>query len=284
MRWLLREGKGCLFKATSQTLETSRLSQLMVAMIKAKPELAKSQPSDTYSLNPNVAPRPTSVYSPSPPGPNRHSSVSSRRSVMLVGTNDHIDEFGLQDFDEDDEVQAGQNFTYIPPNPKKFYRRLLEHCLVADLETMLSPEVDDNDQVSLGILSPRNIELINECAVRWRIGQPYRVSCFLDLVKSFYDRNDVPVECVPEALQGVDKVVHEQELSKWPVQDVRWLFLFDNKNGVSKPGLFAHVLTRSSILPQSSAASSTSFCPQSTTPWGRCPLSRHRHLIPSCPF
>ena len=96
---------------------------------------------------------------------------------------------------------------------------------------MLSPEVDDNDEVSLGILSHVHILLIDECATRWRIGDPYRVTCFLDLVKQFYERNDVPMECIPEALQNVNKVAQEAEVSLWPTQDVRlspscrsWIF------------------------------------------------------------
>lgn len=125
------------------------------------------------------------------------------------------------EFDEDDDdIQVGHNFTYIPPNPRKYYKRLLENCIIADLERMLSPDVDDTEQVSLGILSPPHIELINECALRWRIGQPYRVTCFLDLVRQFYERNDVPMECLPDALQSVIRTLEENDPETWPVQDV----------------------------------------------------------------
>jgi len=129
---------------------------------------------------------------------------------------------GYDDPEGDDVIPIGHHFTLIPPNPKKFYKRLVEYCLISDLEVMLSPEVDDNDEVSLGILSSAHIELINECALRWRIGHPYRAACFLDLVKQFYERNDVPMECIPEALQSVTKVIQETELEFWPVQDVRF--------------------------------------------------------------
>lgn len=188
----------------------------MVAMIKFKPELAKSTPSERFPPSPNPNARPMSAYS-SPSA--RHGSISSRRSVLLVGANGPQEDQYYGDFDDDD-TQVGEDFTYIPPNPKKYYKRLLELCLVGDLENMLSPEVDDNEEVSLGILSQANIELLNECALRWRIGQPYRSTCFLDLVRSFYERNDVPMECVPEALQGVAKVMQDVEPSKWPVFDV----------------------------------------------------------------
>ncbi|KAI0255552.1 hypothetical protein BJV78DRAFT_1176690, partial [Lactifluus subvellereus] len=59
--------------------------------------------------------------------------------------------------------------------------------------------------LSLGILSHSHIELINECALRWRISQPYRAACFLDLIKQLYERNEVPLDRIPEALGGIAK-------------------------------------------------------------------------------
>ncbi|KDQ55910.1 hypothetical protein JAAARDRAFT_208172 [Jaapia argillacea MUCL 33604] len=198
-------------------LETSQLSQLMLVMVQFNPELAKSTPSEALPSAYNPSQRPTSVYSfnrnDSQHLASRTGSVSSRRSIIGLRT----ETIGEEGDDEDD------NFTFIPPNAKKFYKRLLEACITADLKAMLSDEVQDDDEVSLGILSPPHIELINECAVRWRIGQPYRVASFLDLVKQFYERNDVPLECVPEALQAVTKVTHEITVDKWPVPDVEYL-------------------------------------------------------------
>ncbi|KAG6841782.1 hypothetical protein C0991_006666 [Blastosporella zonata] len=201
-----------------KTLETTHLQQLMVIMVQFNPELAKSTPPDVLPSLQTSNARPVSLYATDSSGPasTRHGSISSRRSLYIDHT---IDEDG----DGDEELPVGHHFTFIPPNPRKFYRRLLEYCLVADLEIMMSPEVDDNDEVSLGILSPPHIELINECALRWRIGHSYRVSCFLDLVKQFYERNDVPLECIPEALQNVTKLMQETDVENWPVQDSEYL-------------------------------------------------------------
>ncbi|KAF9481580.1 cytoplasm protein [Pholiota conissans] len=203
-----------------RTLETTHLQQLMVAMVQLNPTLAKSTPTEVASSpSTSNAGRPGSLYSQystmDSPIAMRNSSISSRRSFF--GASD------MDDIGEDEELPVGHHFTFIPPNPKKFYKRLVEYCLIADLEIMMSPEVDDNDEVSLGILSPPHIELINECALRWRIGHPYRAACFLDLVKQFYERNDVPLECVPEALHGVANVMEETELELWPIQDVDYL-------------------------------------------------------------
>ncbi|KAH9477087.1 hypothetical protein JR316_0011003 [Psilocybe cubensis] len=211
-----------------RTLETTHLQQLMVIMVQFNPELAKSTPSDILpAIQTTSTGRPGSLYSQiESPTATRHPSISSRRSMFSADFNLSSNGGGSIHEDsipEDDDLPIGHHFTFIPPNPKKFYKRLVEFCLIADLEVMLSPEVDDNDEVSLGILSPAHIELINECALRWRIGHSYRAACFLDLVKQFYERNDVPMECIPEALQNVTRVIHETELELWPVQDIDYL-------------------------------------------------------------
>jgi hypothetical protein len=197
--------------------ETVHLQQLMVAMVQFNPELAKSTPSDSYPSAQSPGGRPVSMYSPV----SRNPSVSSRHSYYN-GNPLELEDYGA-DVDADEDIQVGHHFTYIPPSPKKFYKRLLELCLVADLERMMSPEVDANEEVSLGILSAAHLDLLNECAVRWRIDHPYRVACFLDLVRQFYERHDVPLECVPEALQNVIKVMTDVNLDKWPIQDSDYL-------------------------------------------------------------
>ncbi|KAH9921152.1 uncharacterized protein B0H18DRAFT_956756 [Fomitopsis serialis] len=215
-----------------RTLETSHLSQLMLVMVQVNPEIAKG-PSTEPPLSAGPNGRPGSMYSQRSTRPDsfyaagtsqRNASISSRHSLHHANSIT-ADDFGNieEEVDGDDDIPVGHHFTFIPPNPRKYYKRLLEHCLIADLEAMLSPTVGDDDEVSLGILSSPHIELINEVALRWRIGQPYRVTCFLDLVRQFYERNEVPLECIPEALQNIQKVLSEVELEKWPMQDRDYL-------------------------------------------------------------
>ncbi|KAG9125216.1 hypothetical protein FRC07_008537 [Ceratobasidium sp. 392] len=188
-----------------RTTENSQLSQLMVAMIRHNPALAKFTPSDiTATALPNPAARPGSVYSESPGAFGRHDSISSQFSSLSVGDDDEPD-----------------SFTYIPPNPKKAYKRLVELCVDADLNAMHT--LPEDQEVSLTILSPRNHEIINECAVRWRVLQTYRVACFLDVVRYKYEREEVPLECLPEALQVVNKTTGEIPLDNWPTPDVDYL-------------------------------------------------------------
>ena len=173
--------------------------------------------------------RPGSMYSAtgggrsSPPSSSRHASISSRNSVALVGSGslalrESQLELVSEQIEGDSDVQTGHNFTFIPPQPRKFYKRLLELCIQADLEAMAN--LPEDQEVSLGILSQRHLDLLNECALRWRIGHTYRVSCFLDVIKYKYEREEVPMECIPEGLQMVAKAVHDVDFKKWPRQDV----------------------------------------------------------------
>ncbi|KAF8654738.1 hypothetical protein AX16_003393 [Volvariella volvacea WC 439] len=203
--------------------ETTTLGQLVMIMVKLNPELAKSSSGGDVSYGTSNT-RPGSVYSSYDSGSeaglgSRPLSIASRRSYYDGGGNGYGDPLD----DDDDGIQVGHNFTFIPPNPKRFYKRLLERCLAFDLEKMLSPEVDDSEEVSLGILSQPNIDLLNECALRWRIGHSYRVTCFLELVKGLYERGEVPIEVIPEALGNVQKVVGELDFENWAREDADYL-------------------------------------------------------------
>ncbi|QRW24518.1 C2 domain-containing protein [Rhizoctonia solani] len=152
-----------------KTTENSQLSQLMVAMIRHNPALAKFTPSEISSTVASaVAARPESIYGDAS--------------------------------DSDAEIETADSFTYIPPNPKKAYKRLVELCVDADLSAMVT--LPEDQEVSLTILSQRNHEIINECA---------------------YEREEVPLECVPEALQVVNKTISETALDLWPLPDIDYL-------------------------------------------------------------
>ena len=114
----------------------------MVIMVQFNPELAKSTPSDNLSTVPG---RPESMYSmravDSPATTSRHPSVSSRYSLALSGS------MNYEDHGSDDDVPTGHTFTFIPPTPRKFYKRLVELCIQHDLEAMHT--LPEDQEVSL---------------------------------------------------------------------------------------------------------------------------------------
>ena len=228
-------------------------------MIQFNPELAKSSPSDgVSSIQSSSSGRPESYSSDrgrdSPAS--RAGSISSRYSLSM-GQGNNLDSI-TESVPDDDEIPVGHHFTYIPSNPKKFYKRLVERCLQADLEAMAT--LPEDQEVSLGILSPRHLEVINECAVRWRIAQSYRVTCFVDIIRYMYEREEVPLECIPEGLQMIQKAMQETELNRWPRADVR----------LNLPHSYVHVLMdlsgRLIILRLYTAQSSSSSSARCTRP------------------
>ncbi|KZT37680.1 hypothetical protein SISSUDRAFT_987298 [Sistotremastrum suecicum HHB10207 ss-3] len=200
-----------------RTAELAQLSQQMMFMVKLNPELAKSIPSDAM---PTLHARPESVYSKSSvdlSAIGRSSSIGSRQSLAFP------DSLG-DALEDDDEVEAGASFIYIPPNPRRFFKRFLELCMEADLAAMAHlPEDQEVNDSRLGILSVPHLELINECAVRWRIPHAHRVTAILDVIRYKYEREEVPLECIPEALQHVERVMRETELDKWARHDSDYL-------------------------------------------------------------
>ncbi|KAF8622282.1 hypothetical protein AX15_007148 [Amanita polypyramis BW_CC] len=201
-----------------RSLETIQLQQLMVDMVQANPELAKTTSDSTPSPSSGTA-RHGSIHGIETPierTSSKHGSISARRSIH------HAMEFNEAD-DTDDDLKVGHHFTFIPPIPRRYYKRLVELCLQDDLDRMLSPEVPDNEEVSLGILSQPHLDLLSECALRWRIGPAYRAVCFLDLVKQFFERDSIPVQCVDEALGGIVKAVEDSEVEHLMIQDYDYL-------------------------------------------------------------
>lgn len=84
----------------------------------------------------------------------------------------------------------------------------------------------EDQEVVLSILSNPHIELTNECAMRWRVGHPYRASAFLDVIRHKYERDEVPIECLPEAMVRVTNEIRKNPLQYWMWQDVSAVSLF----------------------------------------------------------
>lgn len=103
-----------------------------MVMVQFNPELAKQtpstdNPSDRVNRPESVVDRPTSIYNQSANG-NGTSRNPSLRSTMSVDVDAVVE--GVEG---DEEIPTGDAFTYIPSNPRAFYKRLLEKCIDRDL-------------------------------------------------------------------------------------------------------------------------------------------------------
>jgi hypothetical protein len=110
-----------------------------------------------------------------------------------------------------------RNFTFVPPDPREIYRQLLQVCLDYDLQVLRT--LPEDQDVSLGILSPEHAALLGECALRWRIPQSFRAWVFFEVIEDHYEQGDVPPDCVFEAFGGVGRAAQEFPVSSWAASD-----------------------------------------------------------------
>ena len=152
------------------------------------------------SASPSAEVTPTPSSSALPP---RAGSISNRSSVHAG---------------EDDSLLVSDAFTFVPPDPKFYYKRLYEIALDHDYDHM--SDLPPDEAVPLTILTPVHEQLLRDCQLRWRIIPPVRASTFLALITQHYKDAGVPVACVSEALGGLDRVAEDWQYDRWPWADV----------------------------------------------------------------
>ncbi|WWC59160.1 uncharacterized protein I303_101708 [Kwoniella dejecticola CBS 10117] len=112
---------------------------------------------------------------------------------------------------------SASNFTFIPAASKEAYRDLLKRCLDRDLETLKT--LPEDEDVSLSILSPSHVSLLQICAARWRLPLSFRSVSFFSAIIDRYQNGDVPAACVHEAMAILDRAQMETPLHQWATSD-----------------------------------------------------------------
>jgi len=191
-------------------IEQKAITDLTVAMIQANPQLAKSEPTAVLpsllseSEDKNDLRRTTSA----------DSTPALRQSMYVedlnIASNGRRPE-GIRRVSQDelDEVVTRRSYTFIPEDPRAYYRRLVETCVKAQKTTSAGGEEDS-------LLSHSYLALLNECAVRWRVHPASRISLLLDVVRQMYDHQDLGIEDIHEAFSYADN----WDYSSWPIADV----------------------------------------------------------------
>lgn len=172
-------------------LETPALSQLMLAIVQANPaELARTtstQSPATYrqSMQPSAYSAPYRDFSRSSTSSNTTSDASS----SIYGYEQPVDMDGYNvasPTTADDTLDTP--YTYIPPDPRAYYRHVVQKCLTSDLQ---DPDAK--------LLAKSSLDLLNECCTRWRIPQFSRAILFLDVIRKFYQEQEIDLNTLDAA-------------------------------------------------------------------------------------
>ena len=208
--------------------EIHDLSQMMLALIQADPELAKSTTSNlslihAQPINQEVSEWPDPLRKTNPADGTMYgfdqptdmgSADSGHGSVDHGNSDEHV-------------------FTFIPFDPRGHYRYILAEALKFDLQnqSQLGPEAADSTSTAK-LLSKKATDLLNEICLRWRLPLPSRAMLFLDVTREKFVDQDISLDALDAAFAYVRDFPHEKgkttpytetillDRNKWPLMDV----------------------------------------------------------------
>ena len=213
--------------------EAPDLSQMMLAIVQANPELAKAT---TASSLPQFSPQTNGTQSP-----NSEFSEASRRpswksedlSSYVIDQAVDISSLNLGDGEGSYPDDEDSIFTYIPPDPRAFYKFVLATALAYDLQdTSLEPTTATSEAPSVKLLSKQSTELLSELALRWRIPMSSRAVLFLEVFKEKFADNEISLDNLDAAFTYIKEPVVQNKRSsmvmnsavfdrkRWTISDV----------------------------------------------------------------
>ena len=198
--------------------EAPDLSQMMLAIIQADPQLAKA-------TNVGAPPRPGSADK----GPGLERVESGYSDVLRQGNgsayvlDQPIDLNGLSSTAERKPSASSEDdenpFTFMPPDPRLFYRTILSYALSHDLhdENLVPSNANGS---SFKLLSKDSSELLNELCLRWRIPYVSRLVLFLDVCQEKFLNNDVSIDTLDSAFDFFKQAPPDNKKDTGPAQSL----------------------------------------------------------------
>lgn len=176
--------------------ETPDLSQMMLAIIQANPELTKSTPGGklpqfNHQANGSVS---------SDSGYSEMSKVLSQTQENSYVLDLPVDITGLQveDGRQSDDQHADDPYTFMPPEPRPMFRFIIAQALSYDIhDETRSPEN------GVRLLSKESTELLNEIALRWRVPKFTRIVMFLDAIREKFSEQEISLDTLDAAFSFV---------------------------------------------------------------------------------
>lgn len=202
--------------------ERDHLTSLMLEILKVRPDLAKT----VTSFEKPLPVRPTSIYGQEQSFADLAKMVNSPDSAGPLGDPFDMSALSLDDSSSIRSVED-TNYTFIPPDPRSFYKMILQHAMTYD-------QFHAESEVFTPI-SSQSLELLNELSAWWRLPQFTRHITFLEVaVRKFLDQEiqgEELVECfeyvrnpLPEPkklprIQLYSATLPEIDPSRWTLVD-----------------------------------------------------------------
>jgi hypothetical protein len=175
--------------------ETPELSQMMLAIFQANPEMAKTT---------NIANRPQHTPRASEANVAYH-DPSHQASNGSYAVDQPVDmSASTADTERASEIKDEEHpFTFIPPDPRSMFRAVLSQAFAYDLrgENLQQSETEAEAPHSANLLSKQTTDLLNEISLRWRLPFVSRAVLFMDVVREKFIADEVDITTLDEAFE-----------------------------------------------------------------------------------
>ena len=194
--------------------EAPELSQMMLAIMQANPELAKTTVGSNlpqFHGQANGTTTSESGYS----GISRALSLNSEEpSSYVLDLPFDLVSLHLSDDGASDQVDDTENvFTYIPSDPRATYRFVLSLALVGDIRGDSNQTASVANRTPSNLLSKQSVDLLNELATRWRIPKFSRAVLFLDVVREKFVEQEISLDILDSAFNYVKEPLNDNKRS-----------------------------------------------------------------------
>lgn len=153
--------------------EIQDLSQMMLALIQSNPELAKSTTGRSARA----------VSDATQP---EHSYTADDMANLSLDTSPR------------ESLSDDTPHTFIPPDPRMYYRAVLQKALANDVFEEAGSDANGGEP-SIQLLSKHSTDILNELALRWRIPQSSRMVLFLDVIREKYENQEISLDALDAA-------------------------------------------------------------------------------------
>lgn len=188
------------------------LSQMMLAIVQSNPELAKSTPGGSLTqLNPHTSAMASSEFSP-----------IAENSAYAINQPVDVSSLSISESFQGQTGAAGV-YSFIPPDPRPYYRFILAQAASHDLQDrLLNPSDPTSDTPSMKLLSKQSTELLNEIGLRWRIPSFSRAVLFLDVFGDKYVEQEIDLDTLDDVFNFVKEPTAEKNKRSSFVASAIW--------------------------------------------------------------
>ncbi|CAG8974156.1 hypothetical protein HYALB_00002795 [Hymenoscyphus albidus] len=183
--------------------EIPDLSHMMAEILQARPELVKSSSGSNKPLPP--------VHSVST------SAEDQAYSDLSKSISSPIEPTSLYSFDQPVDMSAlsiqddepgrlfleQSTYTFIPPDPRSYYKLILQHAMSFDHLQGAGSNDGSGEPVATELLSRPSLDLMAELCLRWRIPQFTRLVLFLDVAAQKFLDQEIGLEQLDTAFDFV---------------------------------------------------------------------------------